>query len=435
MNAGLQVKGVHPAATSSVSRNGLALQRKCSCGGSAGLSGECESCGKKKLAGKALQAKLRVNEPGDRYEQEADRVADQVMRISNTDVGSRGQSADRTLARKPELGISRYSRSEGGDGEAPQIVHDVLSAQGQPLDTGTRSFMESRFGHDFGAVRVHTDAKAAESARAVDASAYTVGSDVVFGAGEYQPDTSRGKSLMAHELTHVVQQTALSSPPMLSRYRGKSAFNFGRNDTAALVESRFTDPKKQPWVELITVNFDSSKTDTNNRVVPTGTAVAKYHANAAQLSDVTLSVTGGSDDLGFTDSGDKFIVSRIEGIGYNDVPIRGSDGEGPLKKYSKSLNSSMSYAVFFNKKQALHIGALNEGSHSCVHMGTDATAWDKMQQINYHSVVDRTKVHVTYDAAALQPICCARIAFLGVKKKGGAPNPCRSIDPKSCTTP
>jgi hypothetical protein len=88
----------------------------------------------------------------------------------------------------------------------PPIVHDVLRSTGQPLDAATRAFMEPRFDHDFSQVRVHTDARAAESARAVDALAYTVGRGVVFGAGRYAPETQIGKVLLAHELTHIVQQ-------------------------------------------------------------------------------------------------------------------------------------------------------------------------------------------------------------------------------------
>ena len=89
----------------------------------------------------------------------------------------------------------------------PPIVHDVLESPGQSLDARTRAFMEPQFGHDFSRVRVHADAKAAESARAVGALAYTVGREVVFGEGQYHPDTGGGKRLLAHELTHVVQQT------------------------------------------------------------------------------------------------------------------------------------------------------------------------------------------------------------------------------------
>lgn len=86
------------------------------------------------------------------------------------------------------------------------MVSRVLASPGQPLDQAARVEMESRFGHDFSRVRVHTDARAAESVRAVDALAYTVGRDVVFAAGQYMPETGPGRGLLAHELAHVVQQ-------------------------------------------------------------------------------------------------------------------------------------------------------------------------------------------------------------------------------------
>ncbi len=97
--------------------------------------------------------------------------------------------------------------------EEPPTVSEVLCTPGQPLDADTRTFMEPRFGHDFSRVRVHTDVKAAESARAVNALAYTVGRDVVFGTGQYAPQSSAGQRLVAHELSHVVQQQ--STPAVL----------------------------------------------------------------------------------------------------------------------------------------------------------------------------------------------------------------------------
>jgi peptidoglycan hydrolase-like protein with peptidoglycan-binding domain len=90
--------------------------------------------------------------------------------------------------------------------DVPRIVHEALRSPGQPLDAATRAFMEPRFGHDFSGVRVHTDNRAAESAQAVNALAYTAGNNVVFGAGQFAPQTHSGKRLMAHELAHVVQQ-------------------------------------------------------------------------------------------------------------------------------------------------------------------------------------------------------------------------------------
>src|SRR6266487_852385 len=112
---------------------------------------------------------------------------------------------------KREGTIQRAAISVARTNTVPPIVQDVLNPPGQPLDAGARAFMEPYFNHDFSQVRVHMDAKAAESARAVNALAYTVGRDVVFGAGQYAPETMAGKRLMAHELTHVVQQGGVTS--------------------------------------------------------------------------------------------------------------------------------------------------------------------------------------------------------------------------------
>jgi len=102
--------------------------------------------------------------------------------------------------------LQRHSNGMSAATGVPRIVHEVLRSQGQPLDVESRSFFESRFGHDFSHVRVHTDSNAIQSARAVSAKAYTVGRDIVFGTGQYAPETGEGRQLLAHELTHTVQQ-------------------------------------------------------------------------------------------------------------------------------------------------------------------------------------------------------------------------------------
>jgi outer membrane protein OmpA-like peptidoglycan-associated protein len=145
------------------------------------FGGACHTCPTR------VQTKLTISQPGDEYEQEADRVADQTMRI-------------------PGMQLQRRDTTQVEPTTMPPIVHEVLRSPGQPLDPATRTYMEPRFGYDFSQVRVHNDARAAESARAVDALAYTVGRDVVFGAGQYAPSIDAGCKLMAHELTHVVQQ-------------------------------------------------------------------------------------------------------------------------------------------------------------------------------------------------------------------------------------
>jgi hypothetical protein len=110
-----------------------------------------------------------------------------------------------------EQGKRLQKKSDGGARNVPSTfssaVHDGLSSQKQPLDPFTRTLMESHFGEDFGQIRVHTDARAGESAEQLSARAYTLGSDVVFGTGRYQPHTQEGQRLLAHELTHTIQQS------------------------------------------------------------------------------------------------------------------------------------------------------------------------------------------------------------------------------------
>jgi hypothetical protein len=121
------------------------------------------------------------------------------------------EKLQRKCAHCEEEEKSRLQRKETGHAPhmAPPIVHNVLSSPGQPLDAATRTFMEPRFGHDFSRVRIHTDARATESAHAVNALAYTVGSSIVFDSSHYSPETQKGRELLAHELTHVVSQANL----------------------------------------------------------------------------------------------------------------------------------------------------------------------------------------------------------------------------------
>ncbi|HEX8167995.1 MAG TPA: DUF4157 domain-containing protein [Beijerinckiaceae bacterium] len=156
----------------------------------------------------AIQPKLTVNTPGDAHEQEADRVADEVMRMPEPGhspergrpTRADGQSGVEQVKTKP------LSANSSAGAAAPPIVHDVLRSPGQPLDAATRAFMEPRFGRDFSDLRVHTDAQAAESAKAVNALAYTAARDIVFAPGQYDPGSTNGRRLLAHELTHVAQQ-------------------------------------------------------------------------------------------------------------------------------------------------------------------------------------------------------------------------------------
>jgi len=125
---------------------------------------------------------------------------------------------------------------------APGVVHDVVQSTGQPLDATNRSFMESRFGHDFGNVRIHADSRAGESARSVNALAYTVGNHVVFDPGAYSPQSTEGRRLLAHELTHVVQQSG-GSPKSVQRQKNADISSASSVPARKLPDHKSTAPR------------------------------------------------------------------------------------------------------------------------------------------------------------------------------------------------
>ena len=144
-----------------------------------------------------LQTKLGVNTPGDIYEQEADAVAEKV--VNQTVPRIQRQAGEGKLVQRKATGDAEVQ-------SAPPLVNEVLRSPGRPLDADTQAFMEPRFGHDFSRVRVHTGTAAEQSARDMNANAYTVGHDIVFAAGRFATANRDGRRLLAHELTHVVQQ-------------------------------------------------------------------------------------------------------------------------------------------------------------------------------------------------------------------------------------
>jgi len=162
-----------------------------------------------------LQAKLAVSQPDDLYEQEADRVADQVLRMPAPTVqrtcatcAAGGPTCPTCKKNENDKGLVQRKTAALATSSTDSVPDNFLHhlGPGQPLDSSTRAFFEPRFGHDFSKVPVHVDERAAESARSINANAYTLGHNVVFGAGQYASGTTHGQRLLAHELTHVVQQ-------------------------------------------------------------------------------------------------------------------------------------------------------------------------------------------------------------------------------------
>ena len=176
-----------------------------------------------------IQAKLKVGQPGDKYEQEADRVAEQVMRMPEPQVQRQVEPEEeeeeeflqtKPLAEQITTLVQRQVEEEEEEilqtkenpGQTPGVIPDLeariqfLRGSGQPLPEANRGFMERRFGIDFSGVRLHTDSDAAQMSRELNAEAFTYGRDIYFGEGRYNPGTSSSRRLLAHELAHVVQQ-------------------------------------------------------------------------------------------------------------------------------------------------------------------------------------------------------------------------------------
>jgi hypothetical protein len=184
-----------------------------------------------------FQPKLSINQPNDVYEQEADHMADKVMRMADPSINQSVffKPAISTIQRKcgacKEEEEKRIHRKE--DSAAPTQSSNTLEnyvgslgASGKQMPESSRKFFEPRFGHDFSNVRLHTDNEAVKSAASINALAYTTGNNIVFNKGQYAPETDSGKKLMAHELTHVVQQQ--NGPKTIGRVPTRSGSKDGR---------------------------------------------------------------------------------------------------------------------------------------------------------------------------------------------------------------
>lgn len=198
-----------------------------------------------------LQRKARLSKPDDPLEHEADRAAEAVLDVPSRDIPERLSRAPSTPQREPIAEASAgYKVSAGASGTPhppPAPSTEAVAAalgglgSGQPLDDGTRVFMEARFGESFSDVRVHTGDRAAEVNSSLAARAFTVGQDIVFGEHKYAPGTSEGQRLLAHELAHVVQQRGGSGSPEPGREAegdADRAAHAAASDRAATVTSR-----------------------------------------------------------------------------------------------------------------------------------------------------------------------------------------------------
>lgn len=288
---------------------GALLQRKCACGGAAGMSGECAQCAKRRLYG--VQARLRVGPPDDAFEREAERVADRVS------AGSRGDLATRASGEPGQPPAAHIQRLPAGPAGAPAATGSDAAllphGPGEPLSADVRSDMEARFGHDFSRVRIHTGAEADRSAALLGAEAYTTRNDIVFANGRFAPRTSTGRHLLAHELTHVVQQAGTAGPAgdLIRRSSKKS------------------EPSTKPhscggWTCANTATCRNP----DGKSAPTGTASTSWKLAANLDLDVpTAADVSGGDDVGhafveFSESnGDRYTYGHYHNRSRTPDPV------------------------------------------------------------------------------------------------------------------
>ncbi len=309
-----------------------------------------------------IQAKLKIGQPGDKYEQEAERVAERVMRMpgpaGNISTGFTTSEqppiiqrmcpeCEDKLNRKP-ISIQRFVQSTGHNiqrqcteceeeiqrqpveeeeeeemlqakestGHRPTVtpkihgqINSLQHGEGQPLSGSDRSFFEPRFGYDFSQVRVHTDARAAETTQAINARAYTVGQNIVFGAGEYSPETTPGKELLAHEFAHVVQQ-------MGSRGEGITYLQRTIGDGHDLTASRFQGDAVLEGVYdderlLKTGNRGPAVTKLQQALIDAGSTLPRFGADGIFGSETKAAVEGFQRHSGLTGASIDGIVGPI----------------------------------------------------------------------------------------------------------------------------
>ena len=220
-------------------------------------------------------------------------------------------------------------QAEAGSLSAPNLVRETLRSEGTPLDQGTRAFMEPRFGHDFGNVRVHDDSRAAESATAVGALAYTVGQHIVFASGQYAPANNTGKLLLAHELTHVIQQDGSESTSIAGVSKPEDPSEIEADRTAVAVVNRSNPPAAQiqaPTPQTRRPNF-SPQPITRVRAATLQRARNCSAPEATLPFDFTFDITEQIYSRSFKLSADATTVSVTSQAVYGSVAPPGAPGD------------------------------------------------------------------------------------------------------------
>ncbi len=271
-----------------------AIQRKCSCGGS------CPSCSVEEEPG--LQMKPAVNEPGDVWEQEADRVADSILSMP-------APIAHREANNTPQISRKSAGTPAAAPRHVPPGVSAALQSGGRPLDAATRSYFEPRLGRDLTNVRLHTGVEASRSAQELHALAYTAGSHIVFRDDQYAPWSTEGRRLLAHELVHTIQQNSADGDGLIRR-RWDGATECAGQPTGDFIKEITVD---QATPQKVTVTWDKAGDDPSK---PTSTGKGHCCVEPGSAAGGTCSEAESRiDGTNCTPVGTKLVVNRVRDHG------------------------------------------------------------------------------------------------------------------------
>lgn len=363
-------------------------------------------------------SRLSIGAPGDRYEQEAEQVAEQVLRTPEPTTGTKpgaGQIAPQTnpsggasvkrVQRQPR---SPYSPDEGTDStnqgqgpnqdqgtvqtqeqprQTPQLTREfenqvgALQGGGQPLAGSVRSSMESRFGHDFSRVHVHTDQTAAGLAASINARAFTLGPDVVFGAGQYAPQSEAGQRLIAHELTHSIQQgqaprLGQSKPEVSAPHSGAETETTPSSCASpSPVQEISAAPAVARTIQRVQWN---PNVDTGKKIKPWGSGADGKILTANTDAGTPINIWKPDDGTTYWCHGFTFGGNTAAGGPYSmwgrDVPtVLNDDGWGPQDSCASKLGDIL---VFAGTDPCTHSGIIRNAVNSSGGVDEDASMLD-----------------------------------------------------------
>ena len=309
-----------------------------------------------------IQAKLAISQPGDPSEEEADRVADHVMGMPEAvSISSRSRTIQRKCACdedgvapcpkcEEQEKVQRKQESVGNTRQATPATQSRvtgLRGGGQSLLPSLREFFEPRFGHDFSQVRVHTDARAGQSAVAMQAHAYAVGSDIAFAPGQYAPSTSQGKRLIAHELAHVVQQSGVDGD--------------GNLPSNEIVQRDTPTPAPAPPASVAPPAAVNAPPDGATQLIEQ--EKKSYELANARVGQraATVWFAHCPDDTREKPETEDFTIQALVRRPPSDPDRRGFDAEGPAVAFASLQGGDGS--VVLQQDQFFFVGRLNAGQH------------------------------------------------------------------------